>query len=79
MQYIIGNWDFHCLRDVLLRAPVLIPRPETEVSARIGFACRRVSKFFTLWLSVLCMHSKALLAAPGLLARAEVATNIFTF
>jgi methylase of polypeptide subunit release factors len=31
IQYIIGEWDFHCLRGISLRPPVLIPRPETEV------------------------------------------------
>ena len=30
IQYIIGEWDFHMLRNVLIEPPVLIPRPETE-------------------------------------------------
>lgn len=30
VQYIVGDWDFHCLQGILVRAPVLIPRPETE-------------------------------------------------
>jgi hypothetical protein len=34
---------------------------------------------FTLWLSVLCMRSKAWLAAPVLLAHAEVTKNIIFF
>lgn len=29
VQYLVGNWDFHDL-NLLVRAPVLIPRPETE-------------------------------------------------
>ena len=33
VQYIVGNWDFHCLSSVVVRPPVLIPRPETEVGA----------------------------------------------
>eukprot|EP00941_MAST-03F_sp_MAST-3F-sp1_P002499 g2499.t1 len=30
VQYIIGNWDFHSLSNLIVRAPILIPRPETE-------------------------------------------------
>ena len=30
IQYLIGNWDFRKLKNLKLRAPVLIPRPETE-------------------------------------------------
>ena len=30
-QYLVGEWDFHCLSNLLVRPPVLIPRPETEV------------------------------------------------
>jgi methylase of polypeptide subunit release factors len=33
VQYIVGSWDFHCLTNLKVRAPVLIPRPETEVRA----------------------------------------------
>ena len=29
VQYIVGDWDFHTI-NLLVRAPVLIPRPETE-------------------------------------------------
>lgn len=29
IQYLVGDWDFHCVT-LLVRAPVLIPRPETE-------------------------------------------------
>ena len=29
LQYIVGNWDFHDIT-LLVRSPVLIPRPETE-------------------------------------------------
>jgi release factor glutamine methyltransferase len=29
-QYALGEWDFHELRGLRVRAPVLIPRPETE-------------------------------------------------
>lgn len=32
-QYLVGDWDFHCLSNLLVRPPVLIPRPETEVRA----------------------------------------------
>ena len=31
LQYIIGEWDFDCLRSLQCRPPVLIPRPETEL------------------------------------------------
>ena len=37
------------------------------------------TKVFTLWLSVLCMRSKAWLAAPVLLTHAEVTENIIYF
>ena len=37
------------------------------------------TKVMDLWLSVLCMCSKAWLAAPVLLARAEVTKNILFF
>ncbi|GMI38118.1 hypothetical protein TeGR_g6964 [Tetraparma gracilis] len=30
VQYLVGSWDFHCLAEIICRAPVLIPRPETE-------------------------------------------------
>ena len=30
LQYILGAWDFAGLEDVAVRAPVLVPRPETE-------------------------------------------------
>ena len=30
VQYIIGSWDFYCLTNLLLKPPILIPRPETE-------------------------------------------------
>jgi release factor glutamine methyltransferase len=30
VQFIVGDWDFHCLKGLLVRPPVLIPRPETE-------------------------------------------------
>lgn len=30
LQYILGSWDFDVLQDLRVRAPVLIPRPETE-------------------------------------------------
>ena len=29
MQYLIGSWDFHRI-SLNVRAPILIPRPETE-------------------------------------------------
>jgi len=31
VQYICGDWDFYNLRNIKVRSPVLIPRPETEV------------------------------------------------
>eukprot|EP01138_Halocafeteria_seosinensis_P010821 gb/GECG01011051.1/.p1 GENE.gb/GECG01011051.1/~~gb/GECG01011051.1/.p1 ORF type:complete len:358 (+),score=33.11 gb/GECG01011051.1/:1-1074(+) len=30
IQYLVGNWDFHELKDIELERGVLIPRPETE-------------------------------------------------
>jgi release factor glutamine methyltransferase len=30
LQYVLGEWDFHNARGLRVRAPVLIPRPETE-------------------------------------------------
>ena len=30
VQYIIGEWDFHELT-LMIRPPILVPRPETEV------------------------------------------------
>lgn len=30
VQFILGKWDFHCLNNIILRPPILIPRPETE-------------------------------------------------
>ena len=30
IQYIIGKWDFHMLSGLLIRKPMLCPRPETE-------------------------------------------------
>lgn len=31
LQYVIGEWDFDCLRSLRCRSPVLIPRSETEL------------------------------------------------
>ena len=45
VQYILGEWDFHCLRSIRVRPPVLIPRPETEVCVCIALQ-RSVSIFF---------------------------------
>ena len=30
VQYLMGEWDFYNLRDLKMKSPVLIPRPETE-------------------------------------------------
>ena len=30
IQYIVGEWDFYNLRNLIVRKPVLCPRPETE-------------------------------------------------
>ena len=30
IQYIIGKWDFHMLNEIIIRRPMLCPRPETE-------------------------------------------------
>lgn len=30
LQYIVGNWDFFTLRNLLIKPPCLVPRPETE-------------------------------------------------
>ena len=30
VQYIVGDWDFYNLRNIKVRPPTLIPRPETE-------------------------------------------------
>ncbi|MES1910782.1 MAG: hypothetical protein MHM6MM_003314 [Cercozoa sp. M6MM] len=35
IQYCLGSWDFCSLSDILVRPPVLIPRPETEELVRL--------------------------------------------
>lgn len=30
IQYLVGHWDFHELRNIEVERGVLIPRPETE-------------------------------------------------
>lgn len=40
VQYILGEYDFHELRGIRCRAPVLIPRPETEELVDFVLACR---------------------------------------
>ena len=37
LQYILGEWDFHDVT-VVVRAPILIPRPETELLVDIALA-----------------------------------------
>lgn len=44
LQLIIGNWDFGPLRGIVVRQPVLVPRPETE--ELVGLVSRWCSKNF---------------------------------
>ncbi len=41
LQYLIGSWDFSCLKDVACRAPVLCPRPDTEDLASLALLAAR--------------------------------------
>jgi len=38
VQYIVGSWDFGRLRDLAVRPPTLIPRPETELLVALAAA-----------------------------------------
>ena len=38
VQYLVGEWDFHCLENLALKPPVLIPRPETEELVELALA-----------------------------------------
>ena len=41
LQFCLGDWDFDTLRGLQMRAPVLIPRPETETLVALAAACVR--------------------------------------
>lgn len=43
VQYIIGDWDFRSLNNVIVRPPVLIPRPETE--QLVDIALEHISQY----------------------------------
>ena len=36
IQYLLGQWDFHDLTNVICRPPTLIPRPETEQLGKVA-------------------------------------------